>query len=56
MTLTTIFPQMRILFAKCWEIMQGKYNGNEVDDSMMINGYSKMCQHKQDLGSVVGFC
>jgi len=27
--------------------MQGKYNGNEVDDSM-INGCSQMCQHKQD--------
>jgi hypothetical protein len=54
MTLTTIFLQMRILFAKCWEILQGKYNGNEVDDSMMINGCSQMCQHKQDLVSVVG--
>jgi hypothetical protein len=28
-------PRMRILFAKCWEIMQGKYNGNEVDYSIL---------------------
>jgi hypothetical protein len=27
-------PQMKILFLKCWEIMQGSYNGNEVDDSI----------------------
>jgi Ulp1 family protease len=27
--------QMRILFAKCWEIVQGNYNGNEVDDSIL---------------------
>jgi len=28
--------QMRILVAKCWEIMQGNYNGNEVDDSILV--------------------
>jgi Ulp1 family protease len=28
-------PRMRIWFAKCWEIMQGNYNGNEVDDSIL---------------------
>ncbi|KAH9574021.1 hypothetical protein CY35_01G032800 [Sphagnum magellanicum] len=27
--------RMRILFAKCWEIMQGNYNGNEVDASIL---------------------
>ncbi|CAK9189659.1 unnamed protein product [Sphagnum troendelagicum] len=27
--------QMRIWFAKCWEIMQGNYNRNEVDDPIL---------------------
>ncbi len=27
--------RMRILVAKCREIMQGNYNGNEVDDSIL---------------------
>jgi hypothetical protein len=27
-----------------------------LDDSMITNECSQMCQHKQDLGSVVGFC
>jgi Ulp1 family protease len=27
--------QMRIWFAKCWEIMQGNYNENEVDDPIL---------------------